>query len=200
MNLANSLTVLRIILTPFFVYYFLQDDSESLLISISIFIVASFTDWFDGYYARRTNSITRFGQFMDPLADKILNLSATYLFLLKGYLFGWVFFLIFFRDLYTTLLRMYALIKNQPVLTSRVAQWKTFIHMGLLAVIFTQIVLTELFDLKLIDLTADYISITGVAWLSTAILSLYTSIDYSIDNRNHIIQLWRSFLKMIKLI
>jgi CDP-diacylglycerol--glycerol-3-phosphate 3-phosphatidyltransferase len=198
MNLPNALTLLRIALTPVFIHFYLLGDQESLLIAISVFVVASFTDWYDGYYARKTNSITRFGQFMDPLADKVLNLSATYLFMKSGFLAAWIFYFILFRDSYTTLLRMYALMNNQAVVTSRIAQWKTFIHMALLATVFTQLLLNELFQFELIALNSNLLSIFGMAWLITALLSFYTSIGYTIDNWKHIMQLWRSLLKLIR--
>lgn len=198
MNLPNTLTLLRIALTPVFAYFYLRGDSQSLSIGLFIFMFASFTDWYDGYYARKTNSVTRFGQFMDPLADKILNLTATYLFMASGYLAAWIFYLILFRDVYTTLLRMYALLNNQPVVTSRAAQWKTFLHMALLFVIFCQLFFVQFFQFELLELTDNIVTVYGAAWVGTAALSLYTSLDYTIDNWNHIMQLWRSILKFFR--
>jgi CDP-diacylglycerol--glycerol-3-phosphate 3-phosphatidyltransferase len=200
MNLPNSLTIFRILLTPVFVYYFTQDNNTDLIISIGIFIIASFTDWFDGYYARKTNSVTRFGQFMDPLADKVLNLSATFLFASRGFLHVWILYVIIFRDIYTTALRMYALMRNQPVVTSRIAQWKTFLHMALIGLVFFHIFLENIFGVPFLSLDASYSSVLGIAWLSTAILSVYTSIDYTIHNWNQLVQLWRFVLKFFKFI
>lgn len=78
MNLPNKLTVLRVILIPFFVVFLLFDitGGADKWIALAIFCIASFTDFLDGYLARRDNLVTNFGKFMDPLADKLLVCSA----------------------------------------------------------------------------------------------------------------------------
>ena len=77
MNLPNKLTVLRMVLVPFFVAtLLLSQNNESLKwVALVLFVVASLTDFADGYIARKYNLITNFGKFMDPLADKILTIS-----------------------------------------------------------------------------------------------------------------------------
>ena len=74
MNLPNRLTILRIFLIPFFVFFMLSDFSK--WIALIIFVVASLTDMLDGKIARKYNLVTDFGKFMDPLADKLLVCSA----------------------------------------------------------------------------------------------------------------------------
>ena len=78
MNLPNQLTILRVILIPFFVFFLLSPSFEGYgnYIAVAIFIVASLTDFLDGYLARKHNLVTNFGKFMDPLADKLLVISA----------------------------------------------------------------------------------------------------------------------------
>ncbi len=77
MNLPNKITMLRIIMIPFFVFFMLTDLVEySNYIAVLIFIVASLTDTLDGYIARKYNLVSNFGKFMDPLADKLLVSSA----------------------------------------------------------------------------------------------------------------------------
>ena len=78
MNLPNKLTILRVIMIPFFVFFLLSGvgGSASKWIALVIFAAASITDTLDGYIARRDNLITDFGKFMDPLADKLLVCSA----------------------------------------------------------------------------------------------------------------------------
>ena len=80
MILPNQLTVLRIILTPVFVYLFLMDDPVLKQISLGVFIIAAITDWYDGWLARKFNYITAWGKFLDPLADKILTSAAFFSF------------------------------------------------------------------------------------------------------------------------
>ena len=77
MNTPNKLTMLRVILIPFFVVFLLGNfGTWSKWVALAIFIVASLTDMLDGYLARRDNLVTNFGKFMDPLADKLLVCSA----------------------------------------------------------------------------------------------------------------------------
>ena len=77
MNTPNKLTMLRIILIPFFVVFLLGNFSTwSKWMALAIFVIASLTDMLDGYLARRDNLVTNFGKFMDPLADKLLVCSA----------------------------------------------------------------------------------------------------------------------------
>lgn len=77
MNTPNKLTLLRVIMIPFFVVFMLADlGSWSKWAALIVFVVASMTDWLDGYLARRDHLVTDFGKFMDPLADKLLVCSA----------------------------------------------------------------------------------------------------------------------------
>ena len=78
MNLPNKLTVLRVIMVPFFVFFMLTDvgGAANKWIALVLFIVASLTDMLDGKSARKYNLVTNFGKFMDPLADKLLVCSA----------------------------------------------------------------------------------------------------------------------------
>ena len=129
-TIPNQLTIIRMVLTPVFVYLFLIDDPIYKLVASIIFFIAAFTDWYDGYFARRFQSVTRWGQFMDPLADKILVSSALFVFAYLGYVFWWMIIIIISRDALVTYLRSFALRIGKPIITSVVAKWKTFIQMG----------------------------------------------------------------------
>ena len=77
MNVPNMLTILRVIIIPFFVVFLLADITAfDNYIALAIFIAASITDTLDGYLARKNNQVTNFGKFMDPLADKLLVSAA----------------------------------------------------------------------------------------------------------------------------
>ena len=78
MNLPNKLTVLRVIMVPFFVFFMLTDvgGAANKWIALALFVIASLTDMLDGKIARKYNLVTNFGKFMDPLADKLLVCSA----------------------------------------------------------------------------------------------------------------------------
>lgn len=125
----NQLTVLRIILTPVFLFLFLAEDPFLKQISLIVFVIAAITDWYDGWLARKFNYITNWGKFLDPLADKILTSTAFYAFVAIGMLDLWMVNVIVIRDFLITFLRLYAEFKKNSFTTSKAAQWKTFLQM-----------------------------------------------------------------------
>ncbi len=129
MTLPNQLTILRIILTPIFLYLFLSKEPLLIQISLGVFFIAALTDWYDGWLARKFNYITDWGKFWDPLADKILTSTAFLGFVFVGLLELWMVILIIFRDLIVTLLRIYAESKGYNFVTSYYAKWKTVFQM-----------------------------------------------------------------------
>ena len=129
MILPNQLTILRIVLTPVFLFLFISPDLLMKQISLGVFIVAALSDWYDGWLARKFNYITEWGKFMDPLADKILTSTAFIGFVLVGLLEWWMVAVILFRDFIITFLRIYADRKGLVFTTSYYAQWKTFLQM-----------------------------------------------------------------------
>lgn len=129
MTLPNQLTILRIILTPIFLYLFLSKDPLLIQISLGVFFIAALTDWYDGWLARKFNYITDWGKFWDPLADKILTSTAFLGFVFVGLLELWMVVLIIFRDLIVTLLRIYAESRGYNFVTSYYAKWKTVFQM-----------------------------------------------------------------------
>ena len=129
MTLPNQLTILRIILTPVFLYLFLSKDPFLIQVSLIVFFIAALTDWYDGWLARKFNYITDWGKFWDPLADKILTSTAFLGFVFVGLLQLWMVVLIIFRDLIVTLLRVYAENRGYNFVTSYYAKWKTVLQM-----------------------------------------------------------------------
>ena len=106
MNLPNKLTILRMALVPFFVFFTLADFiPHHLLIAGLIFGAASYTDHLDGKIARRDNLITNFGKLMDPLADKIMVMSALVCFVDTGFANVWFVLLIMIREFAVTSIR-----------------------------------------------------------------------------------------------
>ncbi len=126
MSIPNSLTLLRILLTPVFVMLLLSDSPVFQQLSVAVYIVAALTDWYDGWVARRYGYTSRWGQFLDPLADKILAAAALFSFASLHLADAWMVWIIVGRDFLITSLRSYAEWLNQPIVTSRSAQAKTF--------------------------------------------------------------------------
>ena len=100
MNLPNKLTVLRMVLVPFFVASLLLSQNNDSLkwVALALFVIASLTDFADGYIARKYNLITNFGKFMDPLADKILTISGMICLIELGRIPSWIVCIIVARE------------------------------------------------------------------------------------------------------
>jgi CDP-diacylglycerol---glycerol-3-phosphate 3-phosphatidyltransferase len=129
MTLPNQLTVLRIILSPVFLYLFLSDIIWMKQVSVAIYIVAALSDWYDGWLARKFNYITSWGKFWDPLADKILTSTAFIGFAIVKLIPWWMVIIIVGRDVIITLLRVFSDMKNYNFTTSYYAKWKTLLQM-----------------------------------------------------------------------
>jgi CDP-diacylglycerol---glycerol-3-phosphate 3-phosphatidyltransferase len=132
MTLPNQLTVLRIILSPVFLYLFLSDIIWMKQVSVAIYIIAALSDWYDGWLARKFNYITSWGKFWDPLADKILTSTAFIGFAIVKLIPWWMVIIIVGRDVIITLLRVFADLKNYNFTTSYYAKWKTLLQMTFL--------------------------------------------------------------------
>src|SRR4030066_250021 len=132
MTLPNQLTVLRIILSPVFLYLFLSDLIWMKQVSVAIYIVAALFDWYDGWLARKFNYITSWGKFWDPLADKILTSAAFIGFAIVDLIPWWMVIIILGRDVIITLLRVFSDMKNYIFTTSYYAKWKTLLQMTFL--------------------------------------------------------------------
>ena len=108
MNLPNKLTVGRLILTAFFVVFLSTSTPLGDVVALALFIIASMTDWLDGYLARKLNQTTNFGKLMDPLAYKVLVASALVCLIPLGALPAWVVIVIITREFLITGLRQLA--------------------------------------------------------------------------------------------
>ena len=182
MNLPNLLSLLRIILTPLFIIFLFRDDK---LLALIIFAVAAITDAYDGHLARKYNQITSQGKFLDPLADKILVLSAFFSFAFIGIIDFWMVGIITFRDMFITGLRWIISNKGFEFVTSKLSKYKTAFQLTI--IILTLIFLTiESFNMDsfipTIDLIKQY-KIIYMLTLFTAIFTAYTGVIYLYANR-----------------
>ncbi|MFU0832248.1 MAG: CDP-diacylglycerol--glycerol-3-phosphate 3-phosphatidyltransferase [Oscillospiraceae bacterium] len=127
MNLPNRLTIARICMVPFFLIVLLAQDYISMhyLWALILFIAASYTDHLDGKIARKNNQITDFGKFMDPLADKILVLSALVCFVQFGLADSWVVIIILAREFMVTGIRLVAAERGQVIAANKWGKAKT---------------------------------------------------------------------------
>jgi len=129
LNLPNLLSLSRIVMAP--ILYFLLLSEVPLLIKLGcfVFLIGALTDYFDGWTARRFRLVSDWGRFVDPLADKVLTLFALLAFVQLGIIPFWMFAIIAFRDISTTLLRVYSSSIHFEMKTSSSAKLKTFLQM-----------------------------------------------------------------------
>lgn len=171
MNLANKITMFRIFLLPIFVLscYFDQSGISSLL----IFLLGSFSDFLDGYVARKYNMITDFGKFIDPIADKILVLSAFIMFIERGFVEPWVVIVVLFRELLISGFRMLAAKKNISIAADIFGKLKTT----------TQFFCVIFFFLTIILISGKMFIIGKVLLYISVVLTILSMINYLYKNR-----------------
>ena len=128
-TLPNQLSILRIVLSPPFLYLFLSDNLLYKKISVGVYLIATITDWYDGWHARKFGVVTKTGIFLDPLADKILTSCAFIGFFLIGMMPLWMVILIVIRDIVITVMRSYSEMNGKTLPTSYIAKVKTFVQM-----------------------------------------------------------------------
>jgi CDP-diacylglycerol--glycerol-3-phosphate 3-phosphatidyltransferase len=131
MNLPNKLTVLRVILVPFFVVFLLLSKTTETMkwIALALFIVASLTDLLDGHIARSRNLVTTFGKFMDPLADKILTISGMICLIELGRIPSWIVVIIVAREFIISGFRLIATEHGIVIAANYWGKWKTTFQM-----------------------------------------------------------------------
>ncbi len=184
MTLPNILTIGRILMTPFFIVCLFYEHPWAKSWALIIFIVASITDAYDGYLARKNNQVTNAGKFLDPLADKILVSSAFISFAYMGVVEYWMVVLILFRDLFVTGLRIVMSQKGFIMITSRIAKAKTGTQIGIIIFIllFLGLKALNLEPLKFIlHLITQYDFIYYLT-LAATLFTVYTGITYLRSN------------------
>ncbi|MEZ3485855.1 MAG: CDP-diacylglycerol--glycerol-3-phosphate 3-phosphatidyltransferase [Lachnospiraceae bacterium] len=137
MNLPNKLTVLRVIMVPFFVFFMLTDvgGAANKWIALVLFCVASLTDMLDGKIARARNLVTNFGKFMDPLADKLLVCSAMICLIPSGKLEAWFVIVIIAREFIISGFRLVASDNGIVIAASYWGKFKTVSQMAMIIVL-----------------------------------------------------------------
>ncbi len=151
MNLPNKLTVLRMILVPFFVLALLWPFPHHFLVALALFGIASYTDHLDGMLARKNNQITDFGKFMDPLADKILVISALVCFVSLDLCDVWLVLLIIAREFMVTSIRLVAAGKGSVIAANNWGKIKTVSQIVAICVILLLQYIAELGTLQVVS-------------------------------------------------
>ena len=175
MNLPNRLTIARVILIPFFMIFLIfpiLPEVWTRIVSAAIFILASLTDMLDGMIARKFHLVTDFGKFLDPLADKLLVISAMAVFTERGYMPGWALALVVARELAVTGLRLIAVQNGRVIAAGWSGKVKTTVTM-------VGIVLMLAFGIP-----QGLAWLNNTVWILVVITTVWSGTEYFIRNRD----------------
>ena len=137
MRLPNALTISRIVLTLVFIFLITRNGFLPKFSAAVIFLIASFTDYYDGYYAKKHNLISDFGRLMDPIADKFLILAAFFVFTKMHLIAVWMFLIILIREVVITAVRLIAIRGGEVLEAEKMGKYKTVSQMIAVIVILT---------------------------------------------------------------
>lgn len=168
MTTANKLTLCRVVMIPIFLVLLYVDFTGHLWAALAVFILASVTDFIDGYVARHYHQITDFGKFMDPLADKLLVMSAMAWFVEVGWMPAWAFFVVIARELAVTGLRLVAVEQGRVIAAAKSGKVKT-------ACTMVGIILMLIFP----NATLRLVCVAVIL-----VTTLYSGIEYFVKNKD----------------
>ncbi|MBE7036443.1 MAG: CDP-diacylglycerol--glycerol-3-phosphate 3-phosphatidyltransferase [Ruminococcaceae bacterium] len=171
MNLPNALTILRFLLVPvFMVFMLLNELPYANIICAAIFVLAFFTDWLDGFLARKNNQVTNFGKIMDPLADKVLVTAALVCLNVSSVVSAWVTVIILAREFIVSGIRISAASEGNVIAASMWGKAKT---------------MWQFIALTLAILIGKNLYIDICIWLAAA-LTIVSGIDYLMKNGKYL--------------
>ena len=160
-NFINFLTYSRIILTPIIIYLIYNNNYT---VAAIIFAYCSFSDVADGRLARKYNLVTEKGNYLDPLADKILMIGTLTILAYQGIILIWAYCIIIGRDILITMYRNYLIEKNKPLVTSQYGKWKTVFQHVMVIVILLNNPTQDIINL-IVSLNAIYAAATGFEYV-----------------------------------
>ncbi len=168
MNLANKITMFRVVMIPVFLVFCYLSLPAGNYIALGIFILASLSDFADGQIARRCNLVTDFGKFMDPLADKVLVTAAMLVFVERGLMPAWVLAVVIAREFAVSGLRMMAATDGKVIAAAWSGKVKTASTMVCIILMFLPI--PEVLN--------------TICWVVILVTTVYSGVEYFIKNKN----------------
>ncbi|MDE5721268.1 MAG: CDP-diacylglycerol--glycerol-3-phosphate 3-phosphatidyltransferase [Clostridia bacterium] len=191
MNLPNKLTISRVVMIPVFIALFYIQFTGHYFVSLAVFLLAEFTDLFDGLIARRYNLVTNLGKFLDPIADKVLNLSGFVVLLTVPEIFtanlgNWAIIVagcgvtaILAREIIVSGFRMVAANAGIVIAADKVGKYKTVSQDASVTLLLFGIGLNEFFD----HLICDIINYIGLGFFALCvILTVVSGVNYIVKN------------------
>ena len=186
MNLPNKLTIFRIILVPIMVIITFFDIDIKWILVDAIFILASLTDKLDGYIARSRNLVTTFGKFLDPIADKILVLSAMLVLVEAAKLPAWIPIIVLFREFIVSGYRLVAVEKGGKVVAASVwGKLKTVTQMvALVLAIVDPNAFGACFTGTLSGFSFWYNLIVTILMIISVVATIFSGVDYIVKGKD----------------
>ncbi len=170
MNLPNKLSITRMALIPVMVALMYPNNLICNLLAAAVFGAAAFTDYLDGHIARKEGIVTDFGKFIDPVADKLLNLSAMIMLIHLGLMPAWMVIVILARELCVDGLRMVAVGNGKVIAAGKLGKIKTV----------SQIVLVLWLMLFRLPVSGNVISLLLALWVVG--ITLWSGVEYFVKN------------------
>jgi len=183
-RLPNILTVLRILLAIACTYFAIKGDKYSLTVSLIIFLVASFTDFLDGYLARRWKTESNFGRITDPIADKLLILGVLFSFSMQDVVPFLFTLIIAFREILLTVIRLVLAPKKIVIEAAPSGKFKTFFQGGALITIYLMMIFNKTLKDTFGEKTFEW-TIYGLL-LCVVAVTLYSGVEFFIKNKRAI--------------
>lgn len=168
MNTANKITLFRVMIIPIFVVVCYLELPAAHWVALALFIIASLSDFLDGYIARNYNQITDFGKFLDPIADKLLVTSAMLIFVEQGRMPAWVLLCVIAREFAVSALRLVAVDNGRVIAAGWSGKVKTASTMVCICVMLV-------FFVPELD------------WIANAVIlvtTVYSGVEYFMKNRD----------------
>ncbi len=190
-TIANLLSLLRILLTPLFIYFLFTKQVHFELLALAIFIIASVTDAYDGYFARKYADVSDIGKFLDPLADKVLMSAAFISFVVMDLIPLWMVILVILRDFTITGIRISMSKHNATMITRTSAKVKTGAQIGVVCFILVYIITQRWVVFRPVkDEIKQYLltqfNLIYILMLIVTLFTVVTGIEYLVVNKNHL--------------
>jgi len=192
MNLPNKITILRIMLSFIFMFFIFCHSLIFKILALVVFSIAAISDYYDGFLAKKKNLVTDFGKIMDPIADKILALSAFLAFVQMQLVEAWMVVVIILREFLITSLRLYVLNQGKVLAANRSGKHKTISQMVTIFLILIFIILKAAlsqFNLWKNPMEVIYLRAIYLLMLITVSLTLISGLSYLWENRKLIIKI-----------
>lgn len=168
MNLANKITMVRVVLIPVFLVVLYLDFNCNNLVALAIFIIASISDFLDGQIARRCNMVTDFGKFVDPIADKMLVTAAMCMFVEQGRMAAWMLLIVLVREFAIAAFRQIAATGGKVIAAAWSGKIKTAATMVCI------ILMLAVTTMPMLDLVCNWVIV---------VTTIYSGVEYILKNK-----------------